>query len=135
MAAGRGPHDSDAVRSDIPFLGMLANKADGLLGVAQRYFIMAVRHAVFQYNISDTLGIEPGRHVVAFVVHGQTGISTAGAHDDGHAVGLVGFINGNGGFDHIGYPSSLEVLFCPGQAVAVGRSGGPEWKFKRILCR
>ena len=86
---------------------------------------MPVRHAVFQDNVGDALSVEPGSHVVPFVIHGQAGISAARTHEDRHPVGIRRAIDGNGGIGDVRHAASVQVFLLAGQAVCVGFSVGP----------
>ena len=87
--------------------------------------MVSVGHAVFQYGIRDALRCEPCRHVVSFVVHGETAVSAAGAHDNSHAVGFCRTVNGYGRIDYIGYAAAFQIFLIAGQPVCIRRSVGP----------
>ena len=134
MSACGCSHDTDTVGVDTPFPGMFAYQADGLLGIRQGNLVVPVRHAVLQYRIRDALRREPGRHVVPFVVHGKTGVSAAGAHNDGHTVGLCRTVNGYGRMGHVGNAAAFQIFLFTGQPVCIGSSVGPQRQFDGTLC-
>ena len=133
MSACGCSHDTDTVRIEPPFFGIPAYEADGLLGVRQGNFVVPVRHAVLQHRIRDALRCKPGCHVVPFVVHGETAVSAAGTHDDGHTVGLGRTVDGNGRIDHIGDASAFQIFLRTGQPVGIGRTVRPQQQFDGFL--
>ncbi len=95
-ASGEAP-DADAVGPDTEFCGARPNIADGALGVPEfdRVTVLGAE-AVFENGGADAEVIEPSGDLRAFVIHGEMGITAAGADDDTcqRFVGAGGWVEG-----------------------------------------
>ena len=114
---GREAHDANAVRQHAEVGGLVADCADGALRVAQFHRVVIFRsQPVFQHEGRDADGIQPARHLVAFLIHRKVRIAAAGTHDHGGA--------GPTALRHnIGRERGLVFVLS---ALGAGRSAGPQ---------
>lgn len=83
MPACLKAHHSDPIQQDIEFFGPTAHQPDRPLRISQFDGVMVTRpQAVLEDESGNAHGIEPVRHLPAFVVGGETSISAAWRNND-----------------------------------------------------
>ena len=98
----------------MPLVGIAAHKTHGFLGIADRYFVVAVGHTVFQDDDGYALTIEKRCPVGSLVLHSEETVATARTDDHGAACGFLGI---GQEYRHLGSVG--------GVAIVVGRTLGP----------
>ena len=82
------------MRVDLPFGCVTPDQPDGLFTVLNRPRFLTggkirPRHSVFENHSRHADRVQPARYRMSFFVHGQMGVTTAGANDHGNRAGLV----------------------------------------------
>ena len=91
MAAGGEPHDADALWVDAVALGIGANVTDGALHVMKldREVVAFAAEPIVEHKGADAEAVEELGRLHAFMIRGQTAVTTAGAYHEGCAIGFV----------------------------------------------
>ena len=76
----RGTHNSHFLCIYIPCLCICTHKAYGSLCIFYRYTVVAIRHAVMEYDGCYSHVVEERSPVKAFVVHGEMAVSSSRAY-------------------------------------------------------
>jgi hypothetical protein len=112
VAAHRKAHQADPPGVQAPFAGVLAHQAHRLAAIRRdqweerldqrchfvyvvevfihnlRKIAAGLHQTVFEHESGYSVGIQPGRHLGAFVLEGQEVIRPARRHDHGRAVAI-----------------------------------------------
>jgi len=121
VGSGGEADDADLGGVDVPFAGVGAGEAHGLLGVFEIGGVVGVvlffRNAVFDEQAGDADGVEPIAGVCAFAVPCEADVASAGKDEGGGAgVFVCGrWVDGEGGVGDVG---------DTGRAVAADESVG-----------
>lgn len=145
VTSGGEAEDADAFGVDLPIIGVCAEESEGALGILKRGEVSGLTFsggdAVFEDDAGDSDGVGPLGDFLTFEVHGENGVGSAGADEDGGAgvFGLVGLVDGDGGFGDVGEALDVSAgvgdVFGSDVAFLAGGGAGPEIEGKLAVGR
>ena len=98
VTAGAKAPDADSSGIDTPFGSAPADQAEGFADIVEHGGMLVTRaKPILEHEGVDAHRVEPAGDLDAFVIHGESTVTTTGANDDGGTAGLVGKIGGEFG--------------------------------------
>ena len=125
MAAGARAHHADGVQ--VVLAEERANGFNGLVGICERHFRVALRKPILEHERREALGMEERNEALFNGAHRQIAVAAARDDDDGLAVGIGRSRDFEAGARDV-EDGALGVRFLGGRDGAlVGSAFGPEF--------